>query len=300
MSVTAKAGYFWRTAILGMWHSPFVHLVAVSTLAIALFTAGLARGGMRLVRSVEDRLGGEVELTVYLAEDVGAERATAVAKEIAQRTGGEARYVPPAEALERLSRELGDLSDAVTALPGNPLPPSVEVRVPPALRTPEKLAELSRAIGADPGVTAVDYGQAAVERLSAISRALNVGGGVAFVVIVLATVIITSATLQLAIYARREEIEIQKLVGATDRFVKAPFLIEGLLQGAMGAAVALAGLSLFAQWVAPRLDGMFSFLIGQGRTLPLLDGQSFIEIAAAGCTLGLCGSFIAVGRFTRV
>jgi cell division transport system permease protein len=176
----------------------------------------------------------------------------------------------------------------------------VEARVPPPLRTPEKLAELARAIEAEPGVTAVEYGQAAVERLSAISRALNAGGGMAFMVIVLATVIITSATLQLAIYARREEIEIQKLVGATDRFVKAPFLIEGLLQGALGAAVALAGLSLFARWVAPRLDQLFSFLIGEGHTVPLLDGQTSIEIAAVGCALGLCGSFIAVGRFTRV
>ena len=300
MSVGAKARYFGRSAILGMWHSPFVHLVAVSTLAIALFTAGLARGGMRLVRALEESVGGEVELTVYLQDTVGAERGTALAKEIAEQTGGDARYVSPAQALQRLAGELGDLSDAVSGLRANPLPPSVEVRVPPALRTPPKLAELASALGAVSGVAAVDYGKAAVERLSAISRALNVGGGLAFVVIVLATVIIISATLQLAIYARREEIEIQKLVGATDRFVKAPFLIEGLLQGALGAAVALAGLSLFARWVGPRLDQLFSFLIGHGRTLALVDGQTFIEIAAAGCALGLCGSFVAVGRFTRV
>lgn len=300
MSVSAKAGYFWRSAFLGMWHSPFVHLVAVSTLAIALFTAGLARGAMRMLRALEDSVGGEVELTVYLDDAVAAERATALATQIAERTGGQARYVSPAESLARLSRELGDLSDAVSGLRANPLPPSVEVRVPPALRTPEKLSELARALGTEAGVAAVDYGKAAVERLSAISRALNVGGGLAFVVIVLATVIITSATLQLAIYARREEIEIQKLVGATDRFVKAPFLIEGLLQGAIGAAVALAGLALFSRWVGPRLDDLFSFLIGHGRTIALVDGQTFLEIAAAGCALGLCGSFVAVGRFTRV
>jgi cell division transport system permease protein len=300
MSVNAKAGYFWRSALLGIRHSPFVHLVAVSTLAIALFTAGLARGGMRMLRALEESIGGEVELTVYLDDAAGAERGRELALEIAHRTGGDARYVPPAEALERLSLELGDLSDAVTRLPENPLPASVEVRVPPGLRTPAQLAELAGSLGAEPGVTAVDYGQAAVERLSAISRALNVGGGVAFAVIVLATMIITSATLQLAIYARREEIEIQKLVGATDRFVKAPFLIEGLLQGALGAGVALVGLGFFARWVGPRLDELFSFLIGHRRAIALVDGQTFLEIAAAGCALGLCGSFIAVGRFTRV
>ncbi|HYX92329.1 MAG TPA: permease-like cell division protein FtsX, partial [Myxococcaceae bacterium] len=296
MSATAKADYFWRSAVLGIRHSPFVHLVAVSTLAIALFTAGLARGGMRLLRGLEESIGGEVEVTIYLADGISPERGEELAREIASGTGGQARYVAPAQALERLADELGDLAEAVTSLPRNPLPASVELRVPAELRAPERLAELARTLRASPGVAAVDYGQAAVERLSAISRALNVGGGVAFLVIVLATVITTSATLQLAIYARREEIEIQKLVGASDRFVKAPFLIEGLLQGLLGAALALSGLWAFSRWAGPRLDELFSFLVGRGHASRLLDARSFLEVVVAGCAVGLCGSLIAVGR----
>jgi cell division transport system permease protein len=184
-------------------------------------------------------------------------------------------------------------------LPENPLPPSVELRVPPELRSPSQLAALSEEIRARPQVDDVDYGQEAVDRLAAISRAVNLGGLVAFAVIVLATVIITSATLQLAIYARREEVEIQKLVGATDRFVKAPFLIEGMLQGLMGAALALAGLWAFSRWVSPRLNDLFAFLAGPGRAVAVLDGRTFLEVVAVGCALGLCGSFVAVGRFTR-
>jgi cell division transport system permease protein len=300
MSAIGKADYFWRSAILGIRHSPFVHLVAVSTLAIALFTAGLARGGMRLLRGLQESIGDEVEVTIYLGDGQTAERGEALAGEIARVTGGHARYVPPGEALERLSNELGDLGEAVSGLPHNPLPASVELRVPPEMRTPQRLAELAKGLVAAPGVTAVDYGKSAVERLSAISRALNLGGSVAFAVIVLATVIITSATLQLAIYARREEIEIQKLVGATDRFVKAPFLIEGLLQGLLGAAVALFGLWAFSRWAGPRLNELFAFLVGPSRALALLDGRTFLEIIGVGCALGLCGSLVAVGRFTRV
>ncbi len=78
----------------------------------------------------------------------------------------------------------------------------------------------------------MDYGDEALERLSPIARALRLASLIAFALVFLTTVIIVSATLQLAIYARREEIEIQKLVGGTDRFVRVPFLIEGLLQGA--------------------------------------------------------------------
>jgi cell division transport system permease protein len=300
MSATAKADYFWRSAVLGIRHSPFVHLVAVSTLAIALFTAGLARGGMRLLRGLEESIGGEVEVTAYLADGVSNDRGEELAREMASGTGGQARYVTPTEALERLSDELGDLAEAVTRLPRNPLPASIELRVPPELRTPQRLGELAQSLRSVSGVAAVDYGQAAVERLSAISRALNVGGGVAFAVIVLATVIITSATLQLAIYARREEIEIQKLVGATDYFVKAPFLIEGLVQGVIGGAVALAGLWAFSRWAGPRLDELFSFLIGRGHASVLLDARTVLEVIAVGSALGLAGSLIAVGRFTRV
>lgn len=300
MSGSAKASYFWRSAAIGLRHSPFVHFVAVTTLAIALFTAGLARGVVRMLDVLQATLGGEVEITVYLADDLGPDRGQELVKRLAERTGGQARFVPPEEALSRLTKELGDLGDAVKGLPDNPLPPSIELRVPPSLRTPEQLQQLAKEVRAEAGVTAVDYGEAAVERLSALSRALRVGGGIAFLVILLATVIITSATLQLAIYARREEIEIQKLVGATDRFVKAPFLIEGLLQGVLGALVASVGLVVFSRWAGPRLDELLSFLVGPGRSIAMIDARSLLEVLGAGAALGLCGSFVAVGRFLKV
>ena len=122
MSVGAKTAYFWRSATIGLRHSPFVHFVAVSTLAIALFTAGLARSALRMLDGLQESLGGEVEVTVYLADDVSPERAQAVVQSLEDRTGGHARFVPPAEALGRLTRELGDLGDAVSELPDNPLP----------------------------------------------------------------------------------------------------------------------------------------------------------------------------------
>jgi cell division transport system permease protein len=116
----------------------------------------------------------------------------------------------------------------------------------------------------------------------------------------LATVVIVAATLQLAIYARRTEIEIQKLVGATDRFVKAPFLLEGLLQGLLGAGVALGALALFGHLVGPTLSQLFAFLLGPQSRAPVLGTGLALELLAAGCALGLGGSFIAVGRFLRV
>jgi cell division transport system permease protein len=300
MSVLAKAAYFWRSAASGLRHAPFIHFVAVTTIAIAIFSAGLAQATGRMVEALIGSLGGEVQVTVYLSPELDEEGAAVLRERMVALSGGRASLVPPRAALERLATELGDLGEALAQLPENPLPPSLELEVPPERRTPGALKALAQQLRAMPGVTGVDYGEEAVERLSAISKALRYGGWVAFAVVLLATVVIVSATLQLAIYARRGEIEIQKLVGATDRFVKAPFLIEGLLQGLLGAGVALAGLVAFERFAGPGLASLFSFLVGSGGMVPLLEPGIALQLLAAGCALGLGGSFIAVGRFLRV
>ncbi|WNG34560.1 ABC transporter permease [Archangium violaceum] len=300
MSAIAKAAYFWRSAASGLRHAPFVHFIAVTTIAIALFSAGLAQAMGRMVDALIGSLGGEVQVTVYLSPELDEEGAAVLRERMVAASGGRASLVPPQAALERLARELGDLGEALAQLPENPLPPSLELEVPQERRTPGALKALAQELRTMPGVTGVDYGEEAVERLSAISKALRYGGWVAFAVVLLATVVIVSATLQLAIYARREEIEIQKLVGATDRFVKAPFLIEGFLQGLLGAGVALAGLVTFERLVGPGMASLFSFLVGPGGMVPLLEPGLALELLAAGCALGLGGSFIAVGRFLRV
>jgi cell division transport system permease protein len=300
MSALAKVSYFWRSAAGGLRHSPFVHFIAITTIAIALFAAGLARTAGRSLDGLLASLGGEVEVTVYLAPELSAEQVEAMRLRLETAAGGKAVLVDPKEALARLSRELGDLGDALSELPENPLPPSLELAVAAERRTPEGLETLARQIRALPGVTGVDYGREAVERLTSIAKALRYGGLVAFAVVLFATIIIVAATLQLAIYARREEIEIQKLVGATDRFVKAPFLIEGLLQGVLGAAVALVGLWTFGRLVGPTLASLFSFLLGPATAESLVRPELALELMLAGSMLGLVGSFIAVGRFLRV
>ncbi|HLL03649.1 MAG TPA: permease-like cell division protein FtsX [Myxococcaceae bacterium] len=300
MSTLAKVSYFWRSAAGGLKHSPFVHFIAITTIAIALFAAGLSRTAGRALDGLVASVGGEVEVTVYLAPELSAEQVLALRGKLEAASGGQAVLVNPDEALARLSKELGDLGDALAQLPENPLPPSLELSVAPEQRTPEGLEALATQVRALPGVTGVDYGREAVERLTAIARALRYGGLVAFAVVLFATVIIVAATLQLAIYARREEIEIQKLVGATERFVKAPFLIEGLLQGLLGAGVALVGLWAFGSLVGPTLSSLFSFLLGPASSESLVRPALALELVLAGSLLGLVGSFIAVGRFSRV
>ncbi|HME89987.1 MAG TPA: permease-like cell division protein FtsX [Myxococcaceae bacterium] len=300
MSSIAKAAYFCRAAVQGVRRRPFIHLVAVVTISVVLFAAGLARGAAQLVDSLISVIGGDAEVTVYLQEGANEARAGEIASALALKTNGSAVVVPPDAAMERLRRELGALGDVLQDLPRNPLPYSIQIQLPAERRTPQELRSIAAEARRIAGVASADFGEEAVSRLSAIARALRYGGLVAFAIVAFATVFIVSATLQLAIYSRREEIEIQKLVGATDRFVKAPFLIEGALQGLLGAAVAILALWMFAAALGPKLIVLFSFLVRPGETrLSLLTPSLVWELLAVGCALGLGGSFAAVGRFLR-
>jgi len=299
MSFSATTSYFFRTAMGSMVRSPFVHVIAVAALSLSLMGYGLARVASGQLDSLVDTLGGDVELTVYLTDDATEAQVTQLEEALKARTGGAAKRVSPAEALGRLSKELGEQGRALTSLEHNPLPWTVEVKLPRAARQGEALAQLARSTAQLPFVSDVDYGAKALERLSVISRALRVGSLVAFALVFLTTVIIVSATLQLAIFARKDEIEIQKLVGATDRFVRVPFLIEGLLQGALAGVLAAAVVFALVRWLELDPTSALAFLRVDGRfavAWPRLWGEQ----VGAGMLLGLLGSFVAVRRFLHV
>jgi cell division transport system permease protein len=298
MGAVAKAEVFWRSALQGIRHQPFPHAVAVLTLSIALFALGLGRAASTAVDHVLASLGSEVRVTVWLSPEASAQEVEALSTTLRGR-GFQTKLVTPRAALERLGRELGPAAEALRGLSSDPLPPSLEVQVPQAYSDAASLRQLALELQKRKEVTAVDWGEAAVERLTAMARALRWGGLFAFVVLLVATVVVVSATLQLAIYARRGEVEIQKLVGATDRFVRAPFLIEGLLQGLAGTTLALLGLALVLHWAAPQLEALFTFLQVPAAGAHLWGIRRTLELYGVGAGLGLVGSFLAVGRALR-
>lgn len=300
MSWVAKSLYFGRTALVGIRRAPFVHFVAVTTLAIALFAWGIARSTLVFVDALISSLGQEVRLTVYLEPGATEEEAEAVATAVKGLGGAAVQVVSPALALQRLADDFGELGNALRGLSDNPLSFSVEMEVPSRLERVGALEWLAQKARGLPRVAEVDYGEEAVRRLGQISRALKRGGGVVFAILILATVVIVSATLQLAIYSRREEIEIQKLVGGTDLFVKVPFLLEGLVQGLLGALLAGGALWAFGHFAAPRAAQFLAFLAVPGRPLWSFEPDRVFELMLLGGGLGLLGSFVAVGRFLRV
>jgi cell division transport system permease protein len=282
-----------------MVRSPFVHVIAVASLALSLVGFGLARIANDQLDALVASLGGEVEFTVYLSTDAPPEKVDELEKALLNRTGGTLERISPAVALGRLAAQLGEQGRALSELGDNPLPWSLELKLPAGARDAASLKQLAEKTRALPFVQGVDYGEEALDRLSVIARALRLAAIIVFALVFLTAVIVVSATLQLAIFARREEIEIQKLVGGTDRFVRMPFLIEGALQGTLAGALALGIVFGLVRWLERSGGELVGFLMLEGRFI-VSWGRLAAEQLGLGVTLGLLGSFIAVRRFLRV
>src|SRR5205085_2494292 len=146
-----------------------------------------------------------------------------------------------------------------------------------------------------PGVRDVEYGREWLDKLEALGSGLRAFGAGALLAVIGAALMVVANTIRLAVYARRDEIEIMKLVGATDAYVRAPFLMEGALQGLVGASVAVGAVLAAQHWLLPHASQAFSYAAGVAapHLLPLYASG----LLAAGGLVGFVGSWIAVARF---
>lgn len=296
-----KLWLFIRTAFSGLRQTPFVHGVAVLTLAIALFAGALARAAQAGIDGMLGHLGTDVEVTVYLSEGLSSEGVEALRRALEQQGGGKVVLVTPQEALDRLTRELGEDGAAVLqGLPENPLPRTLELYPAALPAEPSRLRELAAHLGKEPGVAGVDYGREWVDRLGQLRRVVGLAASVVLALVLVAAVVVVAATLQLGMYARRDEIEIQKLVGATDLFVRVPYVLEGLFQGLIAGGVAIFALYLCQRLLSPRIAEALSGLVQLPSPLVLTAPHLVGEVLGLGALLGGLGSAIAVGRFLRV
>jgi cell division transport system permease protein len=289
-----RPAYFTRRALEAMVRGPYVTLTGIGTIFVAvlvtgLFTAALS-GGERLLAA----WAGEVRLSVYLSPGADLERARQAT--VALAPGRAVEAVPAATGLERLRASLGEQAGILDGVGADALPDAVEVAVPGI--TLEAARDLARRLREVPGAAEVDFGTAWLERLEALLGRARVAGLALLLLLAAGTAVLVSNTLRLAVFARREEIEIMKLVGATDAFVGAPFLLEGLLQGLLGGGLAAAALLGLHAVLAPRVAALVGLAAPLGRAAvlpwPLLAG-----LVGGGALLGLVASALALARFLR-
>ena len=205
------------------------------------------------------------------------------------------RYVSRAEALALLKRSLGPQASVVEQLPRNPLPASLELTPDEQTATPEGTRALVQRLTALPEVEEVQGGAEWVESLAQWQRLFQLTGlGVGAVLALAAILTVTTAT-TLVLHVRRDEMEIMRLVGATEMVIRLPLLLQGMAQGLLGAVVALAALEVAYIFLAPRLEPLLNLTLGLGRAV-FLSAPQVTLLLAGGAMLGALGGLLAKGR----
>jgi cell division transport system permease protein len=283
-----------RRAVDALRRAPFVTAVAVGT----LFVAVLVTGAFAVALGAGERLlaawAGEVPVSVYLAPGADLEVARRAAEKLAPGEAVEA--VTPGEAMRRLRASLGEQGRVLEGLGDDVLPASVDVHVHGlSLERARGLAVRLREV---PGAVDVDDGGAWLARLEGLLRQGRLVGLALLGLLAAATAVLVSNTLRLAIYARRDEIEIMKLVGATDGYVGAPILLEGMLQGLLGAGLAVGTLLAASGALLPRLRAAIPIAERITRA-DLLPGSLLAALLLGGTSLGLLASALSLRRFLR-
>ncbi len=204
---------------------------------------------------------------------------------------GAAEPVSKEEALRRFRQNFPTLADAAGDLPANPLPASFEIRLRPEA-SPSDIESLARSAAGLPGVADVRYDRQWIERLMRAAGAVRTGGFTLAALLVFAAALTVASVVRFALVARREEIHIMQLVGAPIAYIRGPFVVEGLIQGGIGAIVALVVLWITFFVVRSRAEALVEAAIDPG-SLVFLSLPAAAGLLLAGMAVGSLGGFIA-------
>jgi cell division transport system permease protein len=275
-----------REALTASRRAPLLSALGIVTIAFSLFAFGLfglvAINIRRALEQVEER----VEVRAFISDSTEIESVAAAMKDIGEFPEvARVDYLSKEQALERARREMGEFADVFEA---GVLPASIEVHLRPGMRSPMIVKSIADRIRTYHFVDDVRYGEEWVEKLYRLRTIATVAGialGVAFAAV---AVIIIGATIRMTVLARAKEISIMRLVGATDMFIRLPFLIDGLVKGVLGGLLAL----LFV-WIANRVVNEYFI-----QTIWFEREMIFFGVVA-GALMGVLGSLISVGRHLR-
>ena len=243
-------------------------------------------------------LGNELRLVVYLEEGAGPE----LHQQLQDRINRQARvdkieYVSQQEAFSKLREQLGPEQDVLDGLQPSFLPASLEIYPARDLQNLIRLKELSDFLSTLPGVAKVQYGQEWVARFSSFTRLVRTVVLFSAGLLILTTIFMVSQTIRLTLVARREELELYRLLGANNSYIRGPLLLEGFLQGALGSLIGLSLLYLLFQWIKTQVLG--AELLG---TWEITYFSPAVLAAIIGTSIGLCvlGSLITSRKFMRI
>lgn len=287
--------YIIQESLRSLKRNGWLNFAAAGTTAVSLFILGVAILLVINTDFIASSVESDVEIRVFLSDGVDADAASALRSQILAIPGvEEALFVSKDEALSSLEQQFGRGGQLRESLGGsNPLPDSFEVTT----TDPREVTVAANQLSRMPGVDKVRYGEGVVEQLFDLTYWLRLVGLIIVVLLGICAIFLIATTIRLTMFARRREIGIMKFVGATDWYVRWPFLLEGIILGGSGAVVAVAVLFFSYDTLASKLAAILPFLPLMSDITVLI--RLYAGLLIAGIGLGIVGSLISVHRYLQ-
>jgi cell division transport system permease protein len=286
--------HFVREAVANIRLNRTTTIIAVATTAFTLACFGVFLLLYMNLRAVAASLQSDFKVVVYVQEGVPSQGLAELQASLKTDPGVQAlTYVSKEQALADFRAQFPTEYHLLQGLGENPLPASFIVTLAPALRSPDAVRRWAERLKTAPGVDQVQYSRDWIDNLTTIVGYLELAAVGIGTVLSAASVTIIASTIRLTLYARRDEIEIMRLIGATGGFIKVPYLIEGAMLGAMGSVLSLVMLKGGFELFKVRLGFPGRFL-GIDSGFYFFSGQVAALIVAAGLLLGFVGSLLSV------
>jgi cell division transport system permease protein len=245
-----------------------------------------------------ERFGTELGLTIFLTEDAPKDRIPGLYQELTELPGVEkVTYISSEEAFRRLENFLKDEKEVLEGVDPEFLPPSFEIQINRAVFQLERIKQLAREIDKWPEVSKVQFGQEWIDRLHVFSSLVRIIVTIAGLLLLFTAAFVVTNTIKLTVYARQEELEIMRLVGATNMFIQGPFLVEAFLQGLLGSSLAL-GVVFACYRFLQGLEAKSELL--RGVNICFIPWHYTVAIIASSVLLCVLGSALAMRRFLRL
>ena len=288
-------GFYFREALLSFRRSTLMSMATILSITTILIIVGvfllISINSSLFLKNIESQL----EIIVYLEDNISQAEINNIKSNIASIDGiKEVKYVSKEEAYQRLLKDLGEQKDILSAIEKNPLPASLEIQV----KDPKVIEQIANRIAEFKKVEEVEYGREIAEKLLNFTYVFRRAGMLVLALLVFASILIISNIIKITVYARRNEIEIMSLSGATSWFIKWPFIIEGFLQGFISSLFSIIILYNFYIFAVDKVQQAIPFL-------PLVvDNMDLLPIGIAivllGSLVGILGSMFSVGKYLNV
>jgi cell division transport system permease protein len=294
MTILRALAYFFAEAATSLWRSRLMNALSIGTIAVSLFVLGAFLTLASNLNEVVARWSRKVQVTFYLTDGLEAPVRESLVGRLQDDPAVESvEVISREQALERFRSLFRDLQTLPDDLGENPFPASVEATLRPGRESPEEVKRLVGAFEKAPGVEEVQYDLLWIQRLATAIRLVRGVGALLGGILVLAGVFTISNVIRLTVYARQDELDIMRLVGATRAYVRGPFVVEGMLQGGMGGA-----LSVGLLWLTFRVFAKDALAASDvlGRAVVFLPAELIVAIVLGGMAVGVVGSLVSLGR----